>query len=199
MKLTTYNILMLINAICWAITYILIIKANFSYKKCVMPTFSLATNIIWEVVFSFIYPHQVPQIYFDYIWLTLDVIIFMQLLFFNQINKRNLLLLLFFSFIFIVLCVYNGDKWGIYSALITNLIMSILFILEIIKSRSEGHSLAIGLTKMLGTAIACIAFYFYIPQMQNLFIIGMFIAILIFDIIYCMILAKYIKISNFIF
>ena len=121
MKLTIYNIFMLVNAVCWAITYLLIIKANFSYKKCVMPTFSLATNISWEAIFSFVYPHRAPQIYFDYIWLALDIVIFMQLLFFKQTNKVNLFLLLFFSFIFIIFGVYSGDKWGIYSALITNL------------------------------------------------------------------------------
>ena len=190
---------MLVNAVCWAITYLLIIKANFSYKKCVMPNFSLATNISWEAIFSFVYPHRVPQIYFDYIWLALDIVIFMQLLFFKQTNKVNLFLLLFLSFIFIIFGVYSGDKWGIYSALITNLIMSILFTIEIFKNRSEGHSLAIGLAKMLGTAIGCIAIIFYIPQMQNLFTIVIFIAILIFDFIYCMMLAKCVRISNFCF
>jgi hypothetical protein len=45
-----------------------------------MPIAALCANISLEMIFTFVLPHDAPQIYVNYIWFSLDVVIVIQFL-----------------------------------------------------------------------------------------------------------------------
>ena len=73
--------IMMMGGLFWSATYILIIKRGFKDKTFGMPMATLCANISWEVIFTFITPHDPPQLYVNYIGFALDAIIVMQFLF----------------------------------------------------------------------------------------------------------------------
>ncbi|MCZ7372658.1 MAG: hypothetical protein O8C60_03205, partial [Candidatus Methanoperedens sp.] len=68
----------------WSLTYILIIRRGFKDKTYGMPLVALCANISWEAIFSFVHPHSPPQLYINYIWFFLDVLIVLQFLKFGR-------------------------------------------------------------------------------------------------------------------
>jgi hypothetical protein len=191
-----YSKLMIVGGIFWSLTYILIIRRGFIDKTYGIPLAALCANISWEAIFSFIHPHFPTQLYINYIWFFLDVIIIFQLLKFgkSEFPKFSLKQFLFVflmalttAFLLVLFITYEfNDFAGAYSAFGQNLMMSILFITMLL-SRSDlrGQSIYIALFKMLGTGISSLAFYLYQPISQVSFILPfLFISIFIYDLIY---------------
>src|SRR3972149_4496074 len=133
-----YRLLMNSGGLFWSLTYILIIRRGFKDKTYGMPLVALCANISWEAIFSFIHPHSPPQLYINYIWFFLDVLIVLQFLKFGISefpkfsNKRFytvFLLALVTAFLLVLFITYEFNDWqGAYSAFGQNLLMSILFI-----------------------------------------------------------------------
>ena len=71
---------MIVGGIFWSLTYIFIIRQGFKDKTFGMPFVALSTNISWEAIFSFVHPHSPPQLYIDYAWFSLDLVIVFQFL-----------------------------------------------------------------------------------------------------------------------
>jgi hypothetical protein len=71
---------MMIGGLFWSATYILIIRRGFKDKTFGMPIAALCANISWGMIFTFVLPHDAPQIYVNYIWFSLDVVIVIQFL-----------------------------------------------------------------------------------------------------------------------
>jgi len=199
-----YRLLMNSGGLFWSLTYILIIRRGFKDKTYGMPLVALCANISWEAIFSFVHPHSPPQLYINYIWFFLDVLIILQFLKFGISefpkfsNKRFytvFLLALVTAFFLVLFITYEFNDWqGAYSAFGQNLLMSILFI-SMLMSRDNirGQSIFIALFKMLGTGVISLAFYFYQPITQGSFLLPfLFISIFIYDSIYLgMIYQKY--------
>jgi hypothetical protein len=75
---------------------------------------------------------------------------------------------------------------GTYAAFGQNLMMSVLFIVMLYRRRSlRGQSMSIALCKLLGTALASMAFYLYSPLSQHSVLLPfLYISILFYDVIY---------------
>lgn len=191
-----YTDLMIIGGIFWSLTYILIIRRGFKDKTYGIPLAALCANISWEAIFSFIHPHSPPQLYINYIWFLLDVIIVLQFLkfgkteflkFSNRQFYSAFLMALTTAYFLVLFITYEfNDFKGAYSAFGQNLMMSILFITMLLnRDDLRGQSIYIALFKMLGTGISSLAFYLYQPIAQGSFLFAfVFVSIFIYDLIY---------------
>lgn len=187
----------------WTVAYILIIRRGFNDKHYGMPVIALCANVSWEFIYSFIFPHSKPQIYIDYVWLTFDLGIVAQYLWLGKkefpsnlpswLFLPSFLLTLAFAFITIVTITLEfDDKRGIYAAFGQNLMMSVLFAYLLLKrNSSQGQSLYIAIFKMIGTIIPSVLFHLAFPNSYLLHFL--FVAILIFDLIYCAMLYQQLK------
>lgn len=191
-----YTGLMIVGGIFWSLTYILIIRRGFKDKTYGIPLAALCANISWEAIFSFVHPHPFPQLYINYIWVFLDVIIILQFLKFGKSEFKKFsirqfyltfLMALITAFFLVLFITYEiNDFIGVYAAFGQNLMMSILFItMLLIRNDLRGQSIYIALFKMLGTGISSLAFYLYIPISQGSFILPfLFVSIFVYDLIY---------------
>jgi len=187
---------MIIGGLFWSITYILIIRRGFKDRTYGMPLAALCANISWEAIFSFVYPVSIPQLYINYIWFLLDVLIVMQFLYYGKNEFPALSFMKFYAMFLLSLITAFGlvlfitmdfkDWKGVYAAFGQNLMMSVLFIVMLFSRENlKGQSIYIALFKMLGTGISSLAFYLYQPIAQGSVLLHfLFISILIYDIIY---------------
>jgi hypothetical protein len=142
-----------------------------------MPMVALCMNIAWEFIFSFIYPSDKPQLYVNYIWFCFDLVIVTQYLKLNQAAFAeylpeklfypafcSVLAIGFFNMLFAT--TELGTLLGShYTAFEINLIMSVLFIyLLLLSDRTQGQSIYIATTKMLGTAFASVMSFLEFPS-----------------------------------
>jgi hypothetical protein len=202
------SIILWVGGICWILTYILIISKGFKDKTYGMPLIALCANISWEFIFSFVLPSTPPQLFINYLWFGLDIIIVIQFLKYGKNEFLNLSSLKLYS-IFIVLIVSEfsvilfgtitiGEFQGAYSAFGQNLLMSILFIIMFFNRNSlRGQSFYIAVFKMLGTGLTSVHFYFYEPISQSSFILpSLYVSILVFYILYIYLILKRYKRNN---
>jgi hypothetical protein len=188
-------ILKISYGIVWSLVYIMIIKRGFNDKSYGMPMVALCANLSWEFIFSFVFPHELPQLYINIIWFSFDLIIMSQFLRFgkNEYKKwfySTFLLTLIINFSIILSITIEFKDWlGKYAAFSQNLLMSILFISFLYKRNDIiGQSMYIAIFKALGTLLPSILFYIYYP---SLLITLLSILIFIVDCIYVALL--YIK------
>src|SRR5690554_7553597 len=73
------NILILTGGIFWLLVYIEIIRKGFKDKTYGMPLAALLVNISWEFISSFVFPAEGIQLYINYLWFFLDLVILLQL------------------------------------------------------------------------------------------------------------------------
>jgi hypothetical protein len=192
------NLLKISTGIFWSLAYLLIIRRGFKDHTFGMPFAALCANIAWEFIFSFVYPHQPPQLYINIAWFLLDTIIVFQFLRFGRPAFDSLLpkgsfylvflLSLLISFFIIVGITLEFQNWNaMYSAFAQNLIMSILFVV-MLRSRNNlsGQSLYIAIFKMIGTMLPAILFYARNPS--SVLMNSLYISIFIFDALYIVIL-----------
>jgi hypothetical protein len=188
--------IMMIGGLFWSATYILIIRRGFKDKTFGIPMAALCANISWEVIFAFLYPHDAPQLYVNYIWFSLDVVIVMQFLKYGKKEFPNIprwqLYAVFALGISIAIPMILSvnyeleDNVGAYAAFGQNLMMSVLFVTMLINRKGiTGQSFYIALFKMIGTGLSSLAFYLYRPIAQDSFLLQfLFVAIFVFDLIY---------------
>lgn len=178
----------------WTITYILIIRRGYLDKRYGMPMLALCANISWEFIFSFVLPHNPPQLYIDYVWLFFDLFIAWHYLKFGRKNfDPNIPVWLFWpvflfslaaSFAAILCITYEFSDWhGVYAAFGQNLLMSALFVQMLWRrNNADGQSVYIALCKLIGTAIPSVYFYLLFPSSPLL--IYLFIIIFLLDAVY---------------
>lgn len=188
--------IMMFGGLFWSATYILIIKRGFKDKTFGMPMAALCANIAWEAIFAFYSPHDAPQLYVNYIWFSLDVIIVIQFLKYGKKEFPNIPKWQFVSAfvlgISIAVPMILGighefeDNNGVYAAFGQNLMMSILFVTMLINRKGiDGQSFYIALFKMIGTGLSSLAFFTYKPIAQDSILLQfLFVSIFIFDLIY---------------
>lgn len=193
-----FDALMLGSGAFWALAYLLIIRRGFLDETYGMPLVALCANVSWEFIFSFVHPHGPVQRPINTVWFLLDLIILFQLLRYGPREFAGLSkgafyamfgLALVTSFCSVLFVTYEFDDWdGAYSAFGQNLLMSVLFITMLYARRSlRGQSCPIAISKMLGTALASIAFYLYSPLSEGSILLSfLYVAILVFDLIYVM-------------
>lgn len=187
---------MMVGGLFWSATYLLMIRRGFKDKTFGMPFAALCANISWEAIFAFVTPHSTPQIYINYIWFSLDVVIVYHLLKygkkeFPQFSSRTFypVFILGLGTAFVMILTVGEeleDSIGMYAAFGQNLMMSVLFVTMLLgRNNLRGQSIYIALFKMLGTGLSSTAFYLYRPGIQDSFLMQvLFVSIFVFDIIY---------------
>ena len=174
-----------------------------------MPLFALCANISWEFIFSFLLPHSPPQLYINYLWFALDVVIVFQFFKYykNEFpNLSSLTLCIVFGIsvataLSIILSggIFLGDVDGVYAAFGQNLLMSVLFVVMFFRRGNtlRGQSIFIAIFKMLGTGLTSIHFYLFEPVSQSSFVLPfLFISIFFFDLLYAILIVKQYKKNN---
>lgn len=187
---------MMVGGAFWSVTYLLIIRRGFKDKTFGMPMAALCANISWEAIFSFFTPHDSPQLYVNYIWFSLDVIIVIQFLKYGKKEFPEIKKWQFFAIFALGISIAAPmiisvnyelqDEVGAYAAFGQNLMMSVLFVTWLINRKDiDGQSFYIALFKMIGTGLSSLAFYLYKPMAQDSNLLQLlFVAILVFDLIY---------------
>jgi len=139
------DFLLIISGFFFLLAYFEIIRVGFRDKTYGMPIPALLVSITWEFTYSFIYPHGGIQQYIDYLWFSLDVIIFYQLLKYWHTEIKDLSPNIFYSAIFsflmitLVLIIFMEQDFqdgGAYSGSLDYFMMGILFILMFYKRKS---------------------------------------------------------------
>ncbi|MDH3657723.1 MAG: hypothetical protein OEM77_06265 [Nitrosopumilus sp.] len=191
-----FNEVMIVGGLFWSATYLLMIRRGFKDKTFGMPFAALCANISWEAIFAFVTPHSSPQIYINYVWFSLDVVIVYHLLKygkkeFPQFSSRTfypVFVLGLGTALVMILAVGEelDDSIGMYAAFGQNLMMSVLFVTMLLgRNDLRGQSIYIALFKLLGTGLSSTAFYLYRPGIQDSVLMQfLFVAIFVFDIIY---------------
>lgn len=191
------------SGIFWTITYVLILRRAYLDKNYGMPLTALCANISWEFIFSFIFPHPLPQLYIDYVWLLFDAGLLIQYLLYGKkdfpknlppgLFYVNFLLTLILSALLILLVSYEFKEFiGIYAAFGQNLLMSVLFIAMLVRrNHAHGQSIYIALCKTIGTILPSTLFFCYYPH--SYLLIVLYAAILIYDLAYLLLLYDKLK------
>lgn len=191
-----FDAILIGSGVLWTLAYLLIIRQGFLDRTYGMPLVALCANISWEFIFSFVYPHDLPQRAVNVVWFSFDVVILFQLLRYGPREFSGLpkgMLYLAFALALatsfgVVLGITRefDDFDGAYSAFGQNLMMSVLFCTMLYARRSlRGQSPWIALLKLLGTLLASVAFYFFDPEYDGSTLLPLlFVAILLFDGIY---------------
>jgi len=197
-----YSELMVVGGLLWSLTYVLIIRRGFKDKTFGMPLVALCANISWEAIFSFIYQPSLPQLYINYAWFSLDVVIVFQFLRFGKSEFPKFSIKKFYSIFSMMLLIAFGvivaityelhDFLGVYTAFGQTLVMSILFITMLLSRNGiRGQSIYIGLFKMLGTGVISLAFYLYQPiSHESILLPSLYVSIFAVDVIYLILLYK---------
>lgn len=191
-----FDTIMVGSGLLWTLAYLLIIRRGFLDRTYGMPLVALCANLAWELIFSFIYPHDLPQRAVNVVWFSFDLVILLQLLLYGPREFPGLPRRAFYAVFALALATSFGavltvtlefdDFDGVYSAFGQNLMMSVLFLTMLHARRSlRGQSVSIALLKMSGTALASFAFYFYNPEYDGSVLLPfLYVAILVFDGIY---------------
>jgi hypothetical protein len=203
--MTIPTALAILCGIFWTATYLLIIRRSIQDKSVGMPLVAVCLNISWEFIFSFIFPSRKPQLYINYVWFFLDVIILIQYLRFGKLNFRqhsskvtfyatffSVLAVSFLNTLFIVYD-FGTSNSATYIAFHINLIMSMLFI-HMLWSRDSvaGQSIYIAIAKMIGTI--CASLSVYLLQPSSILLAFLSVSIFLFDWVYSVLL--YLKIRE---
>jgi hypothetical protein len=188
------------SGLCWTLAYLFIIRRGFQDKALGMPLVALCANISWEFIFSFIYPHDVPQYYVNVVWFLFDAVILFQALKFGKFDfNANLPARLFYPVVALTLSMSFcavlfvsrefQDYEGKYAAFGQNLMMSVMFVSMLLRRNNvSGQSIYIALLKMIGTLLPSILFFLLLPA--SLLLNFLYVAIFIFDLIYFVMLYR---------
>ena len=184
------------SGVLWTLAYLLIIRRGFLDRTYGMPLVALCANLSWEFIFSFVYPHDLPQRAVNVVWFSFDLVILLQLLLYGPREFADLPRRAFYAVLALALAASFGavlavtlefdDFDGAYSAFGQNLMMSVLFI-AMLRSRGSlrGQSVGIALLKLGGTALASFAFYFHNPDYAGSVLLPfLYVTTLVFDGIY---------------
>lgn len=203
------SLILIVGGIFWILTYVFIISKGYKDKTYGMPLFALCANISWEFIFSFLLPHSPPQLYINYLWFALDVVIVFQFFkcYRNEFpNLSSLTLCIVFGIsvataFSIILSggIFLGDVDGVYAAFGQNLLMSVLFVVMFFRRGNtlRGQSIYIAVFKMFGTGLTSIHFYLFEPVSQISFVLPLlFISIFFFDLLYTVLIVKQYKKNN---
>lgn len=203
--MTVATTLAMLSGLFWTIAYLLIIRRSIQDRSVGMPMLTLCMNISWEFIFSFVLPSRKPQLYINYVWFLLDLIIVLQYFKFGkfEFSKHfpanffhtalfSTIVVSFLNMLFVVYELGRG-KGAIFTAFQINLVMSMLFISMLLsRGHVRGQSMYIAIAKMIGTGCASILFYLISPA--SMLLIFLYLSIFLLDAVYLVLL--YLKLQE---
>ena len=187
----------------WTLTYLLLIANAHRTRTTGMPYFALALNVTWELLFAAITPHPWPQRAIDVLWLALDCVILLQTLVYYPYRAAPLRM----SFCTFAMgtaatlatslalnwawSVALDDRYGAYSAFVSNLFMSVSYVAMYYQRqpRGSGQSVCVAVCKMAGTACSSVAF-FMLSTHYNALLNFCFVAVFCWDALYVVLLVS---------
>jgi len=196
-----FLLLMLGSGLFWTATYLLIIRQSILDHTYGMPLVALCANISWEFIFSFLLPSPGIQHVVNLVWFVLDAGILACFLRYGPGEFADLPKWSFFTLFGLILATSFGavllitlefHDSGTYSAFGQNLMMSVLFILMLYRRRSlRGQAMSIAICKLLGTALASLAFFLYTAiSHRSVLLPFLYVSILVYDLIYVVMVYK---------
>jgi hypothetical protein len=203
----TFYALMFGMGLCWLIAYLLIIRQGFRDRTFGMPIGALCANLSWEVIFSFIIPHHLPQRAIDITWMVFDCVILYQVLRWGPREFPHLTRIGFYASVVaglvtsvssVLFVTYEFANYnGAYTAFGINLLMSILFIAMLFRRGStRGQSVWIAVSKMLGTVCASLLFWIYVRATRGSVLLPfLYVSSFVFDLMYVLQLAWWDRLS----
>ena len=170
-----------------------------------MPAIALAFNMFWEFLYSFVFLNegQQIQIWINRVWFLFDVVIFISFIMYGakswqKGNRRFFvpyvlfILIAAFSLLYLMQLDF-GEKAITYSAFLSNLLMSALFIDLLLKQENlKGQSFGIAFFKMTGTLAATIVLF----QRYGNFLQFLGVLCFVLDIIYLVMIIDQYKKEN---
>ena len=192
---TLSYILTLISGISWTIVYLAIIYRGFNDETYGMPFLALAFNLTWDFIFSFVAGGSLSlQVVINMTWFFFDLVILYT--YFRYGRKEFpesvgqkwfgpwswLAIAVGFVTQYFAALEFPSLFGPTYSALIGNLVMSILFIDMLVRRAGvEGQSMGVAIFKWLGTTAAAISLH---QQTNSNLVLVLGIVIFVFDLIY---------------
>jgi hypothetical protein len=214
--------LMLVGAasgLLWTLVYVLILRQGLRDKSCGMPFGALCMNIMWEFLYTFVFPpcsFRVLSLLINFTWFALDVgILITWWLYWRNDRLKGMapksgplwLALGLVSAVTLLIGIqvqFNGGMQlecppgspppgtvppGGITGFLQNFMMSALFVyMLMLRNSTAGQSLAIALSKQLGTALASL--YFYMSGITGFFWIGLYILIFVWDSVYTVMMMR---------
>ena len=200
-------VLFFIGSMLWLVCYIDTLIDIFKKKTLNIPLAAICLNFGWEIAACwFFVPNMGKLIVIAYwAWMCVDLFIFsstfkygykqLQTAFFIRNIKWFLILAIVISFATQLTFMLGYDlPMAPLSGYIINLIMSVGFLGLVYIPGYEGNSLVTGWSKFLGTGLISVMFYTKYPG--NYFLLSMYIAVAVFDIIYIYLLYKKRKVTT---
>ena len=166
-------VLTVISGLCWTIVYIEGIRIGFRDRTYAIPFYALALNIAWELLHTFFgFRRDISvQTIVNAVWFLFDVgILYTYFKFGRKYFPRYFPAFGFIAWSILVLLTalvveyafireFGVAKGAGYSAFLQNLLMSVLFITMFVsRGGSAGQSLAIAVSKWIGTLAPTIQF-----------------------------------------
>ena len=195
--------LILVSGVSWTIAYILLIYRSFRDKICGMPFWALSFNLSWEFIFSFVFDLRKEIQFVVRLWLLIDLIILISYLLYGKKEWPQYISRKFFypysisvfiiSYLFVYLMSLElNDLKGMYTAFISNLMMSLLFI-SMLNNRKNlgGQSTGIAFFKMIGTLAPTI-----LLGMESNFVLFLGITCFAVDLVYLLMLVSFYRRFN---
>lgn len=191
----------------WTLAYLHIIIDGRKNPVNEMPMMAAVGNIAWEFMWAFMFTDTPIGLLFNVgcaCWFTLDLFINYQVITKNraaepnQWIRKNYLLIYGFSFVswFAILYFMAEDgadnALGIQSALLLNILMSALYIYQMVehpKFKGRVYTERIAILKFVGTGIIVVASYMIWPE--NYYILSMGLITMILDMVYVLMFRKY--------
>ncbi|MFF1561861.1 hypothetical protein [Streptomyces sp. NPDC058279] len=197
------QILALVGGVAWTVVYVEAIRVGLRDQTYAIPVGALALNFAWEVTYSiwgFSGYADKTQLVMNIVWTLADVFIVYTYLRYGRAEVPGFVtrplfaawsgLLFASAFVVQLLFVsqFGPQDGGHYSALLQNLLMSVLFIALYASRRGPlGQSLVIAVAKWVGTLAA--TFLLGVVEYSPL-VLGLGILCSIFDLAYIALLVK---------
>ncbi|MEJ2212384.1 MAG: hypothetical protein P8129_25630 [Anaerolineae bacterium] len=189
------SLLTLASGVGWTLAYLAIIYRGFKDETYGMPLFALALNITWEFLFAFLFRDIFSlQVVINIVWFFFDLVILYTYLRYGRkewpgtVDPRWFApwtwLAIGMAFVtqYFASLEFSPLLAPAYSALVGNLVMSVLFIHMLVRRDGiEGQSMGIALFKWLGTAAATA--FLYLDTGSNL-VLALGASAFVFDLIY---------------
>jgi hypothetical protein len=206
-----------LSGLAWAVAYFGIAYRGFRDRSFGMPLIPLALNLAWEFLHAVVFPQGTSgvELVVSYVWLVMDVIIATTFIRFGFRHYRDAFGLTrtgFFSttaFTFVAAFLIMGTGLPFFAqfreffgnslvqsayfiAYLQNLVMSAAFIVMLwLRRTSEGQSLWIAVSKMLGTAPTVGIVYLTVYHPADWYFMAAIIGVtFVLDVAYCVMIHR---------
>jgi hypothetical protein len=196
------SLLTVVSSIFWASIYFLALLRAYRDKIYVIPLPAILLNVAWELLYTTIFNNVSPVgPYVPAIWLVLDVLIFVQVLWysryaFKQVSPLFMIPSVIVCLVFCLVGLYFAQIHRydyICSGFPQDLIMSILFVrIALVREGIKGQSMYVAVFKCFGNATAIIS-YACSPLAITVLNSATFFFIIVIDLLYVFLLRRKFK------